>query len=150
MQDIQADTVVSEFKTDKNKLSVWKIENTSDIEDAFIALASNCSTIGTICAAMIPPEELKLLEFDDEEGDTPTIGINHKHCNIIELNYVSLGHVISSILRCVQNQDNMLIRKSRADMKNLLAKAYSQNKLDTTRISPSVLDEIKKVLTKKS
>ena len=147
LKDIEADTVVAEFKTDKNKLSVWKIENDNDLQDAFIALGSNCANIGTIWAAKISPEDLEEVAFDDEEGNTPTIGINQKHRNIIDLNYVSLGSVISSIIGCFQ-KDNMVIKKTRAEMRKLLAEAYASNRLQAEALTPNVLDEIVKEVAK--
>ena len=144
MRDIQADTVVAEFKTDQNKLSVWKVESQTDIEDAFIALGSNCSNIGTIWAAKISPEDLPEAEFENEEGDTPTIGINHKHYNITRLNYVTLGDVISSVLGCLRSQDSRIVVKSRSEMKRILAKAYTQSRLDVKGLNSSVLQDIKK------
>lgn len=141
LKDIEADTVVAEFKTDKNKLSVWKIENDDDLKDAFIALGANCSNIGTIWVAMISPEELENIGLDEEEGDTPTIGINQKHRNLTGLNYVSLGSVISSILSSFQGSDRV-IRKTKGEMRRLLAEAYLNDRLIPDLLEPTLLNEI--------
>ena len=147
LRDIEADTVVAEFKTDKNKLSVWKVENDEDIEDAFIALGSNCSSVGTIWAAKISSTELEGISFDDEEGNTPTVGINQKHRNITGLNYLSLGTVISSILACFK-KENQIVKKSRPEMRKLLAEAYVNNRLQSDYLNPGLLDEITKEVNK--
>ena len=148
MKDIPADTVVTELKTDNNDLSVWKIESDSDIDDAFVALGSGCSGVGTIWAVKILPDELPGIEVNSEAGNTPTIGINQKHLNISNLNYVSMGDVIASVLNCFRDKDNRIVKKSKADMKKLLACAYKQGRLITSDINPAVMKEINKEIEK--
>lgn len=46
-----------------------------DKSDAFIALASNCDNIGTIDVVKIDEKDLTDISFDEEDGDTSTIGI---------------------------------------------------------------------------
>ena len=144
LEDIPADTVVSEFRTDKNKLSVWKIETDDDLSDAFIALASNCDNIGTIDAVKIDEKDLADISFDEEDGNTPTIGINHKHRNIIDLNYVNLGTVIQSMIYGFQKDQYIHLTKGK--LKQLLADAYEQNRLNTEELAPSVLRDIEKTV----
>ena len=139
---------MSQFKTDKNKLSVWKVESESDLNDAFVALASSADNVGTICAAKISPEDVESLNVYDEEGDTPTFGINHKHCSITDLNYCTLGTVILSILNCLQDYDNRVVTKTRSSIKSLLVNAYYQKKIDMNNISDSVRNEIFKEICK--
>lgn len=141
LKDIEADTVVTEFKTDNNKLSVWKTEDERDIEDAFIALGANCSNIGSISAVKISLDELDGISFDDEEGNTPTIEINQKHRNITDLNYLSLGDVISAVIACLQKEDRV-VEKSKAEMRNILVRAYLDNRLVVQAMNPSIVDEI--------
>ena len=141
MEDITADTVVSELKTIGNKLSVWKIENDEDIIDAFIALASNSDYLGTIDAIKIDSEKMKDLEFDTEVGDTPAIAINEKHRNIINLNYVSLGKVISAIIDAFQKNQN--IRKRKSEIKEILKKACGEGKLKLDDLSQDIQKHLK-------
>lgn len=147
MENIEADTVVAEFQTDKNKLSVWKIENDEDLDDAFVALASNCDSIGTLDAIKIDASDLENAVFDEEMGNTPTRDINHKHCNIVNLNYVSLGIVIQSMIKGLQK--GSYIRKTRGCMKQLLANAYESDKLIEEELAPGVLRDIKSTIDKR-
>lgn len=140
LKDIEADTVLADLRTDKNKLSVWKIESDEDLNDAFIALGSKCAYTGTIDAVMIDAEKINCLAFDNEEGNTPTIGINTKHKNIIDLNYVSLGDVAASVLHGLKN--NGYIRRTKGQMKSLLAEAYKNSRLVTEDLDPHLKDEI--------
>ena len=146
LKDVQADTIFAELTTDQNKLSVWEVETEEDIIDAFIALGSNCSYFGAIEAVKINGDILKGIDFDNEAGDTPAIEINEKHRNIINLNYVSLGEVVSSILYGLRNDG--YVRKNRRQMRDILVEAYNSSKLDTTRIEPTLLNEIQTEIEK--
>lgn len=140
MKDIPADTVLAEFVTDNNKLSVWKVENESDLIDAFIALGSNCNSIGTIDAVKIDENIISHLSFDDENGETPTISINHKHRNITNLNYVTLGDVIDSMIKGIGN--NGYVHKTKGEMKEILVQAYRNNRIDMEKVSPNMKESI--------
>ena len=65
-RDVKADTVVSELKTESNKLSVWQVETDDDLENAFVALGSNCQNVGAIWAVKLSPDDLVDIGFDDE------------------------------------------------------------------------------------
>ena len=146
MKDIPADTVVAELETDNNCLSVWKIENEEDLEDAFIALGSNCEHFCTLSAVSINQEDLVNISISEEEGVSPTVGINEKHRNMCNLSFYSLGTVIESILLGINN--GKYIRKTKAVMKKLLLDAYKKNKLDMTLVSSSLKEEIMEEIRK--
>ena len=148
LENVDADTVVAEFRTEKNKLSVWKVENEEDLNDAFIALASNCESIGTIDAIKIEEDDLKQLMFDEELGDTPTRNINQKHCNIVGLNYVNLGNVIQGILNGLKKEQ--VVRKTKPKIKQLLADAYEADKLIEEEIAPGVMRDIRNTIEKRN
>lgn len=116
------------------------------MDDVFVALASNLDSIGTIYAVKIDGERLAGIQFDDEPGDTPAVMLNSKHHNILDLNYVSLGDVIGSILDGLAHDG--LVKKTRGEMKKLLAGAYTEGKLDGELLSPHLKAEIEKELAR--
>lgn len=144
LRDIDADTVIAEMKTQKNKLSVWVIHNEDDLNDAFVALASNGDSLSTIDAVKIDEKDLESLNFDDEMGDTPTYRINDKHRNITELNYESMGVVLSSIIEGIKRSNN--IRMTKPKLRELLVNAYKDEKLNIDDMSPQIVGEIEKAL----
>ena len=146
LKDIPADTVLAEFVTDNNKLSVWKIENESDLIDAFIALGSNCNSIGSIDAVKIDENIISHLSFDDENGNTPTVGINHKHRNIT--NYVTLGDVIDSMIQGIGNEG--YVHKTRGEMKAILVQAYNEKRIDMEKVPPNMKVSILKAVAKET
>ena len=142
LRDVPADTVIAEFKSiDDNKLSVWKVENDEDLMDAFIALGSNCDSVVTVFAVKIPGEYLEEMSFDDQEGDTPTIGINDKHRNITRLNYESLGTVIKAVILSLRDETTF-VKMTRSQMKKLLKQAYDKGKLDIPRLKDGIKREL--------
>ncbi len=142
LKDVHADTVIAEFNNiDDNKLSVWKIENDEDLLDAFIALGSNCDNIGTIFAVKIPEEYLNDVTFDEQEGETPTFGINSKHRNITDLNYESLGTVIMAIIRSLR-EENTFVKMTKPKMKKLLKEAYDMDRLDISRLKDGLKNQL--------
>lgn len=147
LEDIPADTVLAELKTDKNKLSVWKVETENDLNDAFIALCANCNSIATIDAVKIDEKDLEELVIEKEEGNTPTVGINGNHRNIVELNYKTLGDVIMSIVCGIQK--NGYVRKTKGEMITLLTEAYFSNKLEFDKLESSVKEKILKTIGQK-
>lgn len=148
LEKVEADTVVAEFRTEKNKLSVWKVETEDDLKDAFIAPASNCDSTGTIDAIKIEQTDLEQMQFDEELGDTPTRNINQKHCNIVNLNYVNLGNVIQGVLNGLKKDQH--IRMSKGKIKQLLADAYEADKLIEEEIAPGVMRDIKSTIEKRN
>lgn len=121
---------------------MWKIENDQDLIDAFVALGSNCESIGTIDAVKIDAGCIDDLKLDTETGDTPTIGINEKHRNITELNYLTLGEVIDSIILGIRTGG--YVRKTKGEMKRLLVDAYRTNRLIMDQLAPNMKNSILK------
>lgn len=142
LEDIQADTVTNELKTDQNTLSLWEANNPEEIDDVFVALASNLDSIGTMCIVKIDEERLRGFTIDNQLGDTPAIEINAKHHNVTGLNYVNMGRVIQEIVGSLA--DNGLERRTKGQMRKLLVDAYKKGKLDMDKISEKLRDEIYK------
>ena len=136
------------MRTDKNTLSIWEASTPEDIDDIFIALASNLDSIGTICIVKIDSGQLKDFIIDNQEGDTPATGINLKHHNITELNYVNMGQVIQAIITSLAN--NGLERRTKGQMQKLLTEACRRGKLDLEKMSESLRNEIYKKMTNTS
>ena len=83
-----------------------------------------------------------------ERYDIINKAINQKHCNITELNYVNLGTVIQAMIDGLKKEN--YIRKTKGEMKQLLADAYESDKLAEDELSPSVLRDIKKTIEKRN
>ncbi len=141
---MEADTVQAELRTDNNKLSVWKIESEEDLNDVFVALGSSCANVCTIGAVIVDDTVFHDMAFEDEEGTTPTVGINKKHKNIVDLNYVSLGDFAELVLHGLKN--NGYIKRTRGQMKSLLADAYINSRLVVDELDPHLKSELLSII----
>lgn len=135
------------MKTADNKLSVWAVDTEDDLRDAFVALGSNCDNVGTLCAVKLSPDDLAAIAIEQEDGETPALCANQLHRNLVDINYVTLGNVISSVISGLRG--NRMIRKTKAEMRRLLADAYLDDRLDMKQLQPSVIAEIKKELKRR-
>ena len=145
LKDIEADTVTTELKTNGNTLSRWQADNDTELDEAFVALASNMKQIGAISAVKIEESQLKDYVLEKELGQTPATEINERHRNITGLNYVNLSGVIQAVLDSLGNQG--MVRKSKQDMRMLLVNAYKGNKLNTSLMPTELREEIEKIIS---
>lgn len=144
LEDVPADTVAAEFKTTENKLSVWKIENEDDLNDAFIAMALSSDSIGTIDAVLLEEDDLSKLKIEEEVAATPVIEANKKHRNIVELNYVNLGDVIKSILNALEKGD--MVRKTKGTLRNLVVDACVNSSIQYDMLTPNTMKYVSSVI----
>lgn len=135
---------MAELKTTDNKLSLWRVENEADIKDALVALAITRDKISDLAVVMIRPEDLQELSMDDEEGNSPTFGINDKHRNITNLNYDTLGTVIISILNGLRSGGYK--KHSDRAIKRMIVEAYKAGKVDLSNAKESMREDIEKAL----
>lgn len=143
MAKLPADAVTTDLRTTQNELSVWKIQDESQLDDVFVALASNCDSIGTMRVVMISDDALQNLQIEEEEceGDTPDESYNNLHCNMIHLNYESVGSLAMVIIDCLKDK-NVWKSKSRSEIRTLLCQAYQNNALDKDRLTESMRNAI--------
>lgn len=132
--------MTSELKTDHNTLSLWEASNPEEIDDVFVALASNLDSIGTMCIVKIEEDLLKDFIIDNQLGDTPAIEINARHHNVTELNYVNMGKVIQGIVDSLAADG--LERRTKGQMRKLLVEAYKKGTLDMEKLSENLRTEI--------
>lgn len=132
--------MTSELKTDQNTLSLWEANSPEEVDDVFVALASNLESIGAMTVLKIEEEWLKDFEIDNQLGDTPAIDINAKHHNVIGLNYVNMAGIIQGIVGSLAAAG--LERRTKTEMRKLLVEAYKMGKLDMERMSERLRNEI--------
>lgn len=144
---IPADTITSDLRTSQNTLSLWRIENMSQIEDAFLALAttSKLTAIDKIDVAIIDEEELKavgLNEYvDNIDGDTALIEMVKKHWNLSNVDHRKLGSIANIINRASLSTSGHM-RRTKSSMDSSIIKAYKNGRIDITKLSPELADVI--------
>ena len=141
-RDMLVDYMQYELKTNNNSLSLWKVNNGRDVDDAFVALVTSAQSIGSMCAVKIDEGLLQGFSFDGKEGNSPTFGINDKHCNIENLTYGKLGDFIDAVLQSLKSDG--MVRKTKSEMKQILKKAWENNQLDLSKMNEHIASSIQK------
>ncbi len=140
---MMSDYVQYELKTHDNMLSLWKISTEEDLNDAFVALVTSGESIGTVQVVKIDENLLDTFSFNQDEGDSPTFEINHKHCNVTNLTYEKIGKFIDVVLYTLKS--NGCVRKTKSQMKQLIKEAERNHKLNPDRMNSQMIDAIKRI-----
>lgn len=137
---IPADTITADLRTSQNTLSLWRIDNLDQIEDAFLALAtvSKATTIEKIDVAIIDEEELKSVglndDIDTQDGDTALVEMVKQHRNLSNVNHLKLG-CIAQIINCASLSTSRHMRRTKSSMDNLIVTAFQNGRIDVAKLS---------------
>jgi len=140
--NVSGDAITNCLKTNKNTLSVWKIETEDDLDQAILALVANQDHLDTIDIVIL--EESSLLEYNlnivASPGDTPVESLKNAHRDISELTFTKLGEVKDHIVERIRNQK--LKRYTVGSLKKLLKKSIEQGLLKKDDLKESVQQKI--------
>lgn len=144
IKKIRADAITYDLKTRDDSISVWRINSKEEVDEAIVALASNCDSISKIDVVLMEEQHLKRrkVRIDDNIiGDTPYTSFNEKHCHIHELNIKSLATVAKHIgQRLLLN--GTFYRRTAGQVKRLLIKAIEDDKLLVSELSDGIHNKI--------
>lgn len=141
-EDISADAITNCMKTTKNTLSMWRIDEEEQMDDAVLAIVSAHQHLDTIDVAWVKLNQLEEygISMQDTPGETPIADLVDSHVNIVNLTYSSLGKVAHCIVKCFS--DNSVKRYTRGSLKTLLQKAIESGRLKAERIEPSLAEKL--------
>ena len=148
---LQADAI-SDLRTQGNTLSVWRVENSDELEEAILALAASSKTEKIETITIVWADEEVFLKngitvTDTVEGDTVVTDLRPKHRDLSNLSYESLG-VISGIIMNGLNSSNTK-RVPRLDVKKILVNAYKNNRISkeicTENLNIELINAVNKV-----
>ena len=147
VDDMPADIISKDLRTEKNTLSFWRIENLDDLERAALALAasSKSTSIETIEVVYIPEEDIYSASFevdDNSPGDTIVPDLAKMHRDLCALNFRKLG-MISSLINNNIHQDHCQ-RFTKSCVKKLLKQAYIDQRICKDKCADDLYIEISK------
>lgn len=124
---------IGDLRTSNNRLSVWKVENQEDINDAIVALALNRDDVSKINYLILNEEDLIKMEIeiaDDQPGKAAGLDANilQKHRDLIEIDYTRLGLLAEYMTRLAKVKENQNVI-SKQNVKNLLIKYKDEQKI---------------------
>ena len=140
---LPSDVLTSALKTQKNTLSVWQINSESDLDEAVLAIVANFKVLEAIDVVILDGVYLLKANVEQEQtsGITPVSDLKNSHFDLKNLDYYTLGLVAEHIIHRVKL--NKIKRYSIKDLKTILKKAISENRLKLEDLKESVAELIK-------
>lgn len=129
-----SDAITSDLRTQKNTLSVWRIDNPEDVDGIVAALALGRDSIQKMAYLILNEEEIKKMgiplnkELGQAEGMMDT-SILKCHINISELDYWRIGF-LAEYLKKLAVSENGHGSKTKVEVNNILKKMIQNNKID--------------------
>lgn len=127
---IPADGITSGcLKTDRNSLSVWKIDTRDDLEEAVIAIVSSGEHIKTMDFVTLDSELLARngISIVPREMDTPYEAQRGNHLELANLSYDEIGIIAHQVLDQIKSEGDK--RYAEAELVDMLSRAASEGKL---------------------
>lgn len=145
--DSSADAITNCLKTTNNDLSVWKIENIEQLDDAIIALITGGqqTKLSTLHYVLINEDVLLAngLDIAETEGDTTIVSLKNTHRDITNLTYTRLGIVKNIVLGCLAEDPNKETFITRAKLKVLLKNAIENGKVSKSDLNEELIQNEK-------
>jgi len=127
--DVPADAVTKCLRTAENKLSFWKIDSLSDIDDAVLAIVACHKHLEMFDVVAIDPQLLSdgCVKCVVTEGQTPVPDLVKEHRELVTLAYGTLGVVAKSIAEAFK-QGHVYLR-TKEQLKSILKTAITDGRL---------------------
>ena len=137
-----ADAITNSLKTTNNTLSVWRVESEAEIEKAVLAIVSESQHLDAIDIIILDQEEIKSkkLELTNSLGKTPFKEFIHNHCDIVQLDYGSLGKVADIIINSFKkNRDT---RYTKSQLKKIISDGIVQGSVKIEELNENIIRKL--------
>lgn len=137
-----ADAITGCLRTSKNTLSLWEIDNDTELMEAVLAIVSQSEKADTIDVIMIDPDAIKSIDihYAQTDGVTAYGKYADRHFDLIDLDYNSLGCFASIVIKAlVENKSKRILRK---EIKDLLLKGIEERKIDPDTLKEKMRDDL--------
>lgn len=135
--DLQADAL-RDLPTSDNALSVYRIENETDRKRVIVALAANREALANLDYAIFEDNPLASIgiTINQQEGQTPDVGVNKLHYDITNL---TVGRLVQ-LAQVVSLGEH--VRIPRKEIKTGLRQAVRAGTVDRDKLKPQLLKKI--------
>ena len=140
---IPADGITSGcLKTERNNLSVWKIDSKDNLEEAVIAIVSSGDHIKAMDFIILDPESLTQngISIVPREMDTPYEAQKGNHLDLVELSYTEIGIIAHQVLNEIKAERDT--RYAEAELVDMLTKAANEGKLRLDLLAKNIKKRI--------
>jgi hypothetical protein len=141
-EPVSADAITICSKTKNNTLSVWEIDDISQIENVVMAMIASDDKLDTLDIVCFSDELLykKGLNIKVVPGKTRYSKMAGRHRDIIDLNYPKIGSYAEIIVNELVNKRDQ--RYTVGCVKQLLRKALSAGKITETELGEDIFKKL--------
>ena len=142
-----ADAITNCMRTLKNTLSVWLIADSTELEEAVLAIASEFDHLDATDFLILemPLLEEKNVEIAETPGQTPYKAFISSHRDIVKLDYVSLGATAEVMVESIRRHYHE--RFTRGQLKRLLQQGIDDGRIQPTDLKESVRTKLLSTLS---
>lgn len=146
--DLDGDAI-SDLRTTDNTLSLWYIDDESQLEKAALALAASSKSekIDSFSVVWMPVEDVaeKGLSIVETDGDTVVSDLIKSHRDLSDVTYSRIGDTAEIILKELISNKHVR-RFTRSEIKKVLIDAYNSQRLAIEKCNPRLIEEIQKAI----
>lgn len=144
VEQLAADAVTADLRTQNNTLSFWRCGSArpEEIDAAVLALAAGSERLDKVELVWLSEEDLRAdgLTLSETKGRTPVPSLAEQHVDVQGLDYGGLGRVARRILSALAK--DCCQRTAKAKVKRILAKAIADKRLQREALQPKVAAEV--------
>ena len=142
--EIPADAVTADLRTQGNALSFWRCGDGErvEVEEAALAIAAACDSVDKVDIVWLASAELQDdgQTLQDTKGRTPVLELAELHVDVCRLDYIRLGRIAKCLVTALKKEHYLRLRKAR--VRNLLAEAVEQGRIDPKDLEKRVREEL--------
>lgn len=137
---------ITDLKTTHNMLSIWKVNDDSQINESIAAVALGRDRLAKVSFVILEENEIEQvlnLSLENNEGKCKPIieeSILKRHRDIVQLDSRQLESLSAYMLQRVQDSHND--DKDNEQIKEIVAALIQQNKVDPTKINSKLKAEL--------
>jgi hypothetical protein len=134
-----ADALTKDLPTKRNTLSVWYIDNETELEEAVLAIISGQPhSLETIDIVILEDTYLinNNINIEKTNGETPVVDLKERHRDLSSLNCWTLVKIAEYIAENIKN--NNIRRYRKADLRRIIKNAVSEERLSFYDLSDSI------------
>lgn len=133
-----ADAITGCLRTTKNTLSVWRINNEAELEEAVLAIVSGQDHLEAIDVVMLEDEYFVkcAISTEETEGLTPVTDLKDTHIDLCSLDFWTIGMVAEHIIERIKK--DKLKRFREAELTKIIKNAIAKKRLELADLKEGI------------
>ncbi|MDR1089538.1 MAG: hypothetical protein LBL79_00545 [Prevotella sp.] len=133
-----ADAITGCLRTTKNTLSVWRINNEAELEEAVLAIAAGQDRLETIDVVMLDDDYFVKCDIviEETEGLTPVVDLKNTHVDLCSLDFWSIGMVAEHIVESIKKDKHRRFRE--AELTKIIKNAIATKRLELADLKDGI------------